>query len=769
MFSPRHRFPIKAFSLIIIGTMSSVVMFAGCSSGKKAEDDNFELAEWYDSEKVKLVDMSNVNGFGYSSGCPAGFLYTDGEVILIEEMFHYGADPEETHKIEEYSIDGELLISIDVNTIPEPDGSIDPYGSAKRFVVDDGQLVVFSNFQGGLYISRFDEESGSFGDWEDIDISNADLDPYPTILSVGSDDDGIKLYYISYGMENMSGIKAVTVADDLSVSSVDYTDALSSSGLSDVEGFFRISDHEYLVKGWSSESGAETIILDTDTMQTRPFEGLDGDRLIQCGDNLCTSDGYTISKFDPSTETLNEVFNLDRCNINRYEAAEMFPVIIDDEKIVLYGMVSYARGDMSINIIKLTPSDTNPNAGKTRLTMVDMEDYLNYPTAEAIRIFNDTNPNAYIVMEDKYNLDRSSIEDNESWEYTLSSEYASALAGAEADLGNQLMVDLMSGEGPDIILNGYFYSILNNDNCLVDLTSYIDGENGVDRSRVFDNVFDGNEYQIPLMAQPYGVVYSSDETGFDSVAPTFEEYSEFVHGPCNGADPIGTEFSRLEYFLTLLENIYPEISDDKGRPQLDNDEFRALAEYCIDLPETAGAIDDIWCDVAFFNPYSIYWGDLAHGYDTLMGLPSLNGIGHRFRIVSSVGISATCPDVADAWQFVSLLLSEDIQSEGYNPEASVLRDVARDSIESQIARNNEEADNYEPVDDRDEGPGRIDEGVADIYIGIMDSALPCSYLNPDIKVVFYEEMQAYFAGAKTLDEIIPIIEDRCSTIINEQG
>ena len=38
MFSPRHRFPIKAFSLIIIGTMSSVVMFAGCSSGKKAED-----------------------------------------------------------------------------------------------------------------------------------------------------------------------------------------------------------------------------------------------------------------------------------------------------------------------------------------------------------------------------------------------------------------------------------------------------------------------------------------------------------------------------------------------------------------------------------------------------------------------------------------------------------------------------------------------------------------------------------------------------------
>jgi hypothetical protein len=51
----------------------------------------------------------------------------------------------------------------------------------------------------------------------------------------------------------------------------------------------------------------------------------------------------------------------------------------------------------------------------------------------------------------------------------------------------------------------------------------------------------------------------------------------------------------------------------------------------------------------------------------------------------------------------------------------------------------------------------------------IDNARGIISFDPDINVILMEEIQPYFEGDKTLDEVIPIIEDRCATVISERS
>ena len=78
-------------------------------------------------------------------------------------------------------------------------------------------------------------------------------------------------------------------------------------------------------------------------------------------------------------------------------------------------------------------------------------------------------------------------------------EANSAMNEVNAKLSDQLAVDLVSGEGPDIIMNGCAFSQLNNSDYLLDLAPYVEK---LDTSGLYSNVIeaakesDGKLYQI---------------------------------------------------------------------------------------------------------------------------------------------------------------------------------------------------------------------------------------------------------------------------------
>ncbi len=756
--------------LMVLSLSMSALMFTSCSGTKDEENKSSgELAsvEWFDSREVTLLDMSDCNGYGTNGGTTDGLIYTDGDVFLVDEMIYYGND--ETRKLEEFDRDGNVLISVDINSDIIPPSGNNDYINPRFFVVDDTVNCLLMDRDNKFYLAPYDSDAETFVEWEELTDLNLYLTMSDTIPYVGvTDDQTVKIYVLSWLDATSSSVSVITMDEDHKCTQTDLTPALTQAGMTGAHSVYGVSDNECILFGYDQLGNDKAIYVNEETMESNP---LDDTSFLwnacQCGGSILLSDGFTISEYDAATGTVEELMNLDKCNVNRYDAMSMKPVFVDGERIVLFGIVCIDNNNMAMKTMELTASDTNPYEGKTMLRVVELDQAFDYGIAEAIRQFNETDPNAYLVMDRRYEVDP--IETDGGIEYFFSDEGKLDRLTSDSGLSNQLMFDLLAGDGPDIILNGHSFSLLNSDNCLVDLTSYIDGPDGIDRSLYFNNVFEGNPYQIALAAQPYGVLYYADATGYSITEPTYDEYRQFVSEGCNGTDAIGMENGRLSYFLTLFENLYPQLSDDAGRPQLDNDEFRALAEYCLTLPENAGYLGDTYCENAYFSVYSLNWGEFTHSGDTLMGLPSQNGMAHRMRTVYSAAISEACADRDAAWRFVKLLLSEDIQSQINSGWPSVMREVSRNAIAESIARNNEEAENYEPIADWDEGPDVLDTRATDWYCDAMDSALPSVYCDPDILKVMFEEIQPYFAGQKTLDEVIPIIEDRCSTIINERG
>ena len=63
----------------------------------------------------------------------------------------------------------------------------------------------------------------------------------------------------------------------------------------------------------------------------------------------------------------------------------------------------------------------------------------------------------------------------------------------------------------------------------------------------------------------------------------------------------------------------------------------------------------------------------------------------------------------------------------------------------------------------------IDYSVIDNYEAMIDSCSSVSATDPAVTAIIREEMPAYFSGQKTLDEVIPIMEERVQTFLDERG
>ena len=63
----------------------------------------------------------------------------------------------------------------------------------------------------------------------------------------------------------------------------------------------------------------------------------------------------------------------------------------------------------------------------------------------------------------------------------------------------------------------------------------------------------------------------------------------------------------------------------------------------------------------------------------------------------------------------------------------------------------------------------VDESVIESYKKILLSGSVIDNIDPAIIVVLREEMPPYFVDQKSLDEIIPIIKNRVTTILSERA
>lgn len=464
-------------------------------------------------------------------------------------------------------------------------------------------------------------------------------------------------------------------------------------------------------------------------------------------------------------------------DVNLADMAVSTPVYCKDGLILVEPFSSDGR----LSIIKITASEEEPYEARTDLTLASIYDDMDFATAEAIRMFNLEDQDYHIsVRFYDYNKEVSGIT-------------------ALSSVSNMVLADMANGDAPDIILNAASMHEFNYSRYLRDLAPYLENENYINGncfSSVVDAAYPGDEiFQLPIAFELAGiktVASANSDYSFD-----FEEYADYVREKCNGKDPIATavDGDRMDYFTDLLRgDMDLFINYDSKTVDFNTPEFRTAAEFVLNsysVGDYAADYSDMNALLAKKAPDDEYgtfnmqycMDESARLGETLhiSGTPSISGRGPMARITASAAISADCNEPDGAWSFIKYLYSEISNIPNTSYYAGLSHDTFETTAKYIIDERNARIEREKICIGSTFVSGSVEENLARMRLfTLSEDQIPplmdnlnaidrVDCFDTDIMKIFYEEMPAYFESQKTLDEVIEIINNRASLILQERG
>ena len=776
----------KYISVILSLGMTLSVLSCGkdpqteCAVKKINED-----SPWFES---KIIDVdSGVDPDRELESCYQYFSGSDEKYIVVLTTGRYEKPPEEeidwnTYNNIDYNFSTVSVIDRKtcevVNTIDLTDGidkDVITSESIDDAIYSEGKITVKFNSKERDY----DPLTGELLEIRDSGLNRYSSSKYYKVGDYLIDArqlwDNYSHYVININSPDgkTSSIEINEVGTDIYVSAVLATDektALIPASTSKGKRFYII---DLTNNELTTADNKDYEWVDVDNLNMS-FSGSDGEVYYRANDG--------IYRVNIAQKTNEKVFDYSWCDINRglinqLDVAECF-----GDSFILIGQTEtsslYSEPPHTFQIIELTKADRNPHAGKTVLTL--NAEWIDENIGKAIEVFNKTSEEFFIEVTNRYQGNVNSwLEDGvyEMDEYEQQIYFLNRSSG----MCNEIAMDIMNGDGPDILFNTFNCDSLNNPEYLVDLTPYI---NNLDSNDYFINIIEGSKtgdavYQLPVTFAIKGIFTDAKNAGSSGVGYTLDEYHSFVKTKLNGTDLIAS--GQAFYFSFLFSSMSDTFISD-GKADFTGPEFEELADYVKNyVPEKSSSIENIPWEVSQVAEYGngCYGiGSLFQKYNeqiknpTILGIPSIDGRGPMFSTLSSVAISAKATNIDACAEFVKLLLSDEIQKDYALDDYFVLnRNSFREAAEMAIVYYNNGGQRFhsgnsmsmlingEPFTDKD-----IDN--------VERIILSCSTLeksDADICKILVEEMPPYFLDQKELDSVIKIAQDRVQKVLDERG
>ena len=795
----------------------SVALLAGCvcscAKGKQKAKEILATDPWYSMDKIVLGTEYDPGDYTYLNfqllGMSGGNFVTYAEGI---KPFDKDFDPEtdsyadfEIAHINIYDKTGAVVSSLDLMQLAIDNGfDINNIGFNGTSLINDEivcKLTKYDNNKFSEITAVIDPATGEVKSIDETEPQDDD-DNSGSYVEGTEKVDGYSIMKQIVYKEDSYTYSLETTAPDGTVQEFDFSKEYPEMSIISIPTIISMGNDQVLLYCQSDkkknskymvydlkENTCEEYKEDTEWLKevtsiytTQNVDGM--------GCFLMKQDG--IKKIDFTAKSVEDYMDFDSCNINRYDVMNFSILSMTEDEIVLGGTVWHdstvtGLSGAETDVVILKKAETNPNAGKAIISIAAL-DYFSYPLCEAVGNFNENNDKYFIEYDNRYAMvDSIDLDD-----MLDANESNSAMNEVNAKLSDQLAVDLVSGEGPDIIMNGCAFSQLNNSDYLLDLAPYLEK---LDTSGLYTNVIDaakeadGKLYQIPISFAIEGLIVKADDVAADQKGFTYDEYAEFVSGPCNGTDPMG--MNQVDFFnasAAYMNDLFYE----NGKVSYDNEAFKALADYVKDnVPEKVdsgsavvymGAGEEGDETVAQYATmyslgYYLMYAGVINGDTKIVGCPTYDGRGPMFSGCDSAAIYAQTANPEGCWEFVSYLLSDEVQTLYANNGTNPL------NKEALAAQNLKEIDGMNAMVDLYLSMGyteellraygipceKLDESAAQVYLETVENCSGLNRSDPAVNSILKEEMPAYFTGQKTLEEVIPILEDRVQTFLNERG
>lgn len=788
--------------------VASVMMFSmfatSCSKANIVRKDAVTVeadTPWYTLEKDRVGTEYNHDDyifFGQTALGPYKDMYlfqTDGKVKDYENSPYEGR----ILNLDFQAKDGSLIKSVDiVESVMESDDLL----KAEAFLLDSLYVendeikiiltIVFrdetNSWDEEAYECKIDFEQGKIVEPKlykpDSIISNYYFDE---AIDVG---DGYKISkYWNFGgptgfkhvieLSKPDGTRMVinpeNVFSDTFVTSVD---CIYSSD--DTTAIIGVTNGDTYQRLWFSIDlpTGECKVIDSDMGWVNV---LNSDGMVYLPSQGCyTIDTEGIKRVDFDSETVDLVLDFNYCNIDRFEVPSLKICSVSDDEYVLIGSIYTAKTgimeETNSYVYTLSKCDTNPNAGKEVLTIASTSE-LNNAVSKAILDFNQESEEYFLVFDNSY------LVTNYLYEHAAESTGDVVLDtyNAQSELNMILALDLMTGDGPDIVLNAFDCNMINKPDCLMDLSAFVNKESNILPNVIKASKEGSNLYQLPVSFGVKGIVTSSKnvkKSGF-----TFSEYEKFVSETCNGHDPL--RMDRIDFVDEVLASMNDLIIKHGGDNTIETKAIKATAEYAKEkVPQTYIELygDELVATYATINGFGSFLlgeytnGGIDIGSMTVVGLPSTDGRGPTIIVDNSVAIAADVNNPDACWSFCQKLLSDDIQrilfATGTPVNEEVLVEMSKAAIEDyNLLRESYIIDEADALILYELGMAlEADESYADKYVDVVKS---CSVISNSydatVKMIIRQEIQGYLQDDKPLDEVVKIMQNEIKTYMDERS
>ena len=510
--------------------------------------------------------------------------------------------------------------------------------------------------------------------------------------------------------------------------------------------------------------------------------------------NVYSLDSTGIVKLNFDKKTSEQVVNFSWSNLDQTLANNLTIADVSGDSFIIYGDKSEKQPysntfwGMSAEFVmfEVKKADKNPHVGKGILELYSSYGYVNEEIGNAITKFNETNKHNFIVITDRYSSN-------------ISSQYGDAKNDDEsndiglkymADMSNRLAMDIMNGEGPDMLLNVDGYGALKNTNYLVDLSSYT---SKMKSDKYFTNVLDamkidGKLYNMPISYGISGIQTDPKYAAATGVGFTTDEYVKFLKDTLNGKDLITS--GQAHYFSSLFDNMSEKFIVN-NKADFSGPEFAALAEFVKDNVQEKSpdwtqddrvveysTMNAVETKNAIYGSVSGYWDYIQNventkGCSKILGLPSADGRGPTVFAYDSLAISAQANNVDACVDFLKLLISDETQKELATNGYFVLNRAAFREAGNEAMKYFNTINPGYPIGYYDEGPKpKNNVTYTSEHVDALEKVIEsCSNSSSDdaaISIILIEEMPSYFTGQKDLNEVIKIAQDRVQKVLDER-
>ena len=710
---------------------------------------------------------------------------------LLDEMQKvYSADTideakymELSEKLSEYHQSGAMLLDKDGNVIKQMEGS-DDQNIISACAASDGNIYVISTGTpdpgtclGGLVMIRMDSRG------ENAETINLDPDLQDVWESrIIPLDDG-SLLVPTWGT-------VYKISKDGKI--------INEKAIEDFSGRVLKSDGKYYVlqsvyneQTYEEKTTLQELNISDLSLVGNPIEATyAAQSAIQGDDGLYILSQDGIKKYNLLDGSTEMVLDWNNTDVNQnYLSTNVCHIKSDDEIYMWKNKYTFNEQfeteEVENAIVTLKRCEKNPHAGKTIINIGTME-YIDDKMLDYILDYN-KDPNNKSRINTRCYMDYLEVNDYEK---------------KFVEMTDKVYLDMLSGDGPDILLNFSTYSQFFSEEVLLDLNTMIDGENGFKRDEYFDNVlrafeYNGKLFNIPVSVMMTGYLVNADVVG-DRENWTYDDFlqvtsqlpdkmSVFSDMSCKSVlsellSVSGSAFINYEKKETYFEGEdfkkILEIAKKYGDPNINPDAQGWEMEY--HDPEEMLANDLLLMSDAWLYGIDEYARlmSLRGGKVKLMGAPSVNGGGLTAYSRVDLAISATSSHQQEAWDFIRFLFTEEQQLKF--SESSSGMPLNRLAFAEKIDQQYESYQQYKK--EMQEGQasdakssycyGGFDYDMTpemkEDMVKLMEKVANVHCFDSRVEAIINEEVAAYFQNQRSAEDVCKNIQNRAKQLVQER-